>query len=137
MTADPENGVPFFFYGTLMSPIVLSQVISGKDELSTELVIHKAEVQGYSRHAVKDVKYPAVRPSSENSKILGTIVYGLSGTAAAKLDIFEGDEYSRENVPVADLETNQTIDNVNIYVIKEELYGLLEDRDWDFGTFTK
>ncbi|KDQ15803.1 hypothetical protein BOTBODRAFT_76654, partial [Botryobasidium botryosum FD-172 SS1] len=98
-----------FFYGTLMHPDVLRRVIEND---ASHLKTCPAILMGYTRHHVKECDYPAIVPY-EKSKALfpqdiapdercvrGVLVTGLSEEDIRLLDIFEGDEYVREEVQV-------------------------------------
>ncbi|OSX59088.1 hypothetical protein POSPLADRAFT_1060174 [Postia placenta MAD-698-R-SB12] len=103
-----------FFYGTLLHPAILRRVI-GHD--GQHLQICPALLLEHTRHQVKCADYPAVLPWHKNQELLssagasvelppesrtvrGTLVTGLSTADIALLDIFEGNEYTRERVSV-------------------------------------
>ncbi|KAJ6531828.1 hypothetical protein B0H19DRAFT_457804 [Mycena capillaripes] len=102
-----------FFYGTLMHPKILRRVI-GND--GTHLQICPAVLLNFTRHKVKFADYPGIVPYSEGRALFdeeldreacsvrGTMVTGLTKSDMAFLDIFEGDEYTREKVEVHPLE---------------------------------
>ncbi|TFY59308.1 hypothetical protein EVJ58_g5851 [Rhodofomes roseus] len=68
-------------------------------------------MQDYTRHQIKHADYPAVLPYSksralyehdlapEERVVRGTLVKGLEQPDIELLDTFEGDEYTREDVP--------------------------------------
>ncbi|KAJ6619785.1 hypothetical protein B0H10DRAFT_2024977 [Mycena sp. CBHHK59/15] len=104
-----------FFYGTLMHPKILKRVI-GND--GTHLKICPAVLLKFTRHKVKYADYPGIVPYSESRALFdrdldreacsvrGTMVTGLTASDIQLLDIFEGEEYTREKVqvyPVEDL----------------------------------
>lgn len=119
-----------------MAREVLSRVTTGSlepDEAS-KVVIHAARLDGHKRFSIKDVDYPAVRPR-EGETVVGTVAYNLSAQDIQKLDVFEGDEYSREALKVIDLVTGETVEaNVYIWIDGE---GRLLDQDWDVDLFKK
>ncbi|KZT06158.1 uncharacterized protein LAESUDRAFT_680239 [Laetiporus sulphureus 93-53] len=98
-----------FFYGTLLHPSILRRVI-GHD--GDELQICSALLLEHTRHQIKHADYPAVIPysksrqlfdrdlSPEERTVRGTLVTGLSKSDVQLLDVFEGDQYTRESVPV-------------------------------------
>ncbi|RPD61226.1 hypothetical protein L226DRAFT_560363 [Lentinus tigrinus ALCF2SS1-7] len=102
-----------FFYGTLLHPSILRRVI-GHD--GGQLQICPALLLEHTRHKIKHADYPAVIPytkskelfasaghadlSPEERTVRGTFVQGLNDQDIHLLDLFEGDEYTRENVDV-------------------------------------
>ncbi|KAJ3997416.1 hypothetical protein F5050DRAFT_1799072 [Lentinula boryana] len=98
-----------FFYGTLMHPKILEDVI-GND--ASHLQIAPAVLFEHTRHKVKYADYPGVVPYHEGQRLFtreltqeercvrGTLVTGLTSQDMACLDDFEGDEYSRCNIEV-------------------------------------
>ncbi|KAF7970625.1 hypothetical protein HWV62_23559 [Athelia sp. TMB] len=107
-----------FFYGTLMHPEILKRVI-GND--GTHLKICSAILLDYTRHQIKHADYPAVLPyskskalfnrelSPEEKSVRGSLVTGLSESDVRLLDVFEGDEYTRERVPVHPISAYSTL----------------------------
>lgn len=59
----------------------------------------------HRRHRVKRADYPAVRPCTASS-VRGTLVDGLTDVDLRRLDIFEGQEYQRQDVRVKLLPDN-------------------------------
>jgi len=92
-----------------MHPQILKRVI-GND--GTHQKIYSAILLDYTRHQIKRADYPAVVPYSQSSamfdrelspeekSVRGSLVTGLSESEVRLLDIFEGDEYIRDLVPV-------------------------------------
>ncbi|KAF9243516.1 hypothetical protein BU15DRAFT_86460 [Melanogaster broomeanus] len=101
--------VSSFFYGTLMHPSILRRVI-GND--GSHLQICPAFLPDYTRHQIRDADYPGIVPYSrsramfdhdlelEDRCVRGSLVIGLSDEDIRLLDIFEGNEYTRERVLV-------------------------------------
>jgi len=101
--------VSAFFYGTLMHPEILKRVI-GND--GNELQMCPALLLDYTRHQVKDEDYPGILPYSqsrvmfdhdlnlEDRSVRGSLVTGLSKEDVRLLDIFEGNQYTRQMVSV-------------------------------------
>ncbi|KAJ8588456.1 hypothetical protein M405DRAFT_769110 [Rhizopogon salebrosus TDB-379] len=101
--------VSAFFYGTLMHPEILKRVIGNDGD---ELQMCPALLLDYTRHQVKDEDYPGILPYSqsrvmfdrdlnlEEKSVRGSLVTGLSEKDVQLLDIFEGDQYTREVVSV-------------------------------------
>ncbi|KAI0327843.1 hypothetical protein GY45DRAFT_1282989 [Cubamyces sp. BRFM 1775] len=102
-----------FFYGTLLHPAILRRVIGRRGD---ELEMCPALLLDHTRHKIRHADYPAVLPYSksrtlfidsgredlppEERTVRGTFVRGLSNEDIALLDLFEGDEYTREGVAV-------------------------------------
>ncbi|EPS93525.1 hypothetical protein FOMPIDRAFT_1136034 [Fomitopsis schrenkii] len=96
-----------FFYGTLLHPAILRRVIGHEGQ---KLEICPALLLDYTRHQIKHADYPAVLPysrsrelyehdlSPEGRVVRGTLVTGLEEADIELLDIFEGNEYIRENI---------------------------------------
>ncbi|KAG2035248.1 hypothetical protein BDR03DRAFT_993460 [Suillus americanus] len=99
----------FFFYGTLMHPEILKRVI-GND--GSQLQMCPALLLDYTRHQVKNEDYPGILPysqsramfdrdlNSEEKSVRGCLVTGLSDEDVRLLDVFEGDQYTRELISV-------------------------------------
>ena len=95
-----------FFYGTLMAPPVLFRVINAVVEVDPEqhpaikhLTIRPALLKQHKRHRVIDFDYPAILPEEGNT-VRGNVVSGLTDGDLWRLDIFEGDQYTRQKVKV-------------------------------------
>ncbi|KAF8349158.1 hypothetical protein F5887DRAFT_1060045 [Amanita rubescens] len=108
--------MPAFFYGTLIHPKILRAVL---EKRGTHLMICPALLKDYTRHEVEashGADYPGIVPYEMGRKLLdrelepeescvrGTLVIGLTLGDIAKLDMFEGSEYTREVVTVYPLE---------------------------------
>lgn len=114
----PERPYAAFFYGTLMHPDILKRVI-GND--GAHLMICSAILLDHTRHHLKQADYPALLPyskskamfnrnlSPEEKSVRGSLVTGLSESEVRLLDIYEGDEYARELVPVHPLSAPTTL----------------------------
>ncbi|KAJ5665214.1 disease resistance protein Aig2 [Penicillium maclennaniae] len=138
-----------FFYGTLMAPQVLHRVIHGRREpelwQKTMLRFQPAVLLGYRRHRVRGADYPGIVPASKataRSSVLGTLVSGLTDGDVHRLDMYEGDEYTRD--PVTDvLDATEEKSKVEGDEVQAKTYvwvageGRLEDAEWDFETFKK
>jgi len=106
---NPDGLYCAFFYGTLMHPDILKRVI-GND--GTHLKICSGILLDHTRHQIKHADYPAVIPyskskgmfsrelSAEERSVRGSLIFGLSESDMRLLDIFEGDEYIRSQLPV-------------------------------------
>ncbi|KAI0322579.1 hypothetical protein OF83DRAFT_1161124 [Amylostereum chailletii] len=113
-----------FFYGTLMHPKILQRVI-GND--GSHLEICPALLMDFTRHHVKHADYPAIVPyerskgvllthdlSPEEKSVRGTLVSGLTPSDIELLDIFEGNEYIREEISVHPLGSFAPLASLNI-----------------------
>lgn len=119
-----------------MSRQVFSRVICGKMELDDDVNVELSQgvIEGYERHALKGLDYPAVIPQP-GSQVRGVIGYNITDEQVKKLDIFEGDEYAREKVQAWD-EHKQKHVTVNAYVWTGDKSVLL-DQDWNFDQFVQ
>ncbi|KAH7884324.1 hypothetical protein F5I97DRAFT_1812660 [Phlebopus sp. FC_14] len=100
-----------FFYGTLIHPEILKRVIGNA---GSHLSICPALLLDHTRHQItaSNCDYPGVVPYSqsrvmfdrelslEERSVRGVLVIGLSDEDVRLLDIFEGNEYTRELVSV-------------------------------------
>ena len=139
-----------------MAPQVLYRVVYGTTTPSVEqkssLKIRPAMLEGYSRHKVRGCDYPAIIPSStsptsseESPCVRGTLVTGLSALDVYRLDVFEGDEYKRQEVGVQliSLGAGDANGELRGRVVEAETYvwidgeERLEEGEWDFETFVR
>ncbi|KAG8985060.1 hypothetical protein FRB90_004958 [Tulasnella sp. 427] len=118
-----KEGNIAFFYGTLMHPKILKRVI---DHEGAELEVAAAILFDHTRFHVKLCDYPAVVSSDIGSQVLsgrtlsdddkavrGVVVKGLTARDILMLDVFEGDEYSRDEVvcaPITDFKCLSEVD---------------------------
>ncbi|RAK80347.1 gamma-glutamylcyclotransferase family protein [Aspergillus fijiensis CBS 313.89] len=102
-----------FFYGTLMSPQILHRVIHGRATPEpwqrAYLTIRPAVLPNYRRHRVRHADYPGIVAVAVGSgsgsgggsaSVLGTLVTGLTEGDVYRLDLFEGNEYTKVKVKV-------------------------------------
>ena len=89
------------------------------------------QISGYRRLAVKNEEYPGLVIG--DGVVQGCIWLGLDEINLARLDIFEGEYYERTLAIAVDEEGNKL--DVNVYSIKKEFLGLLENNDWDVEGF--
>lgn len=131
-----------------MAPQVLHRVIYGTTtptplQLSL-LTIRPALLPHYTRHRVCDCDYPAIVPSSEEGAcVRGTYVQGLTEGDQWRLDVFEGDQYTRLKVKARLLKESEAEDTeeeeeveAETYVWVDEETGL-EKGEWDFDVFRR
>ncbi|KAL8830957.1 MAG: hypothetical protein Q9191_001137 [Dirinaria sp. TL-2023a] len=138
-----------FFYGTLMATQVLYRVCFGTPNPTrfqkNLLTIRPAILHSYCRRKVEGCDYPAVIPSP-GSSVRGTYVQGLTEGDLGRLDIFEGDQYIRQNVRVrllnvvGDESGKGNVEGqeaeASLYVWVDANDGL-EDGEWDFAEFMR
>ncbi|KAF2863090.1 hypothetical protein K470DRAFT_255217 [Piedraia hortae CBS 480.64] len=124
-----------FFYGTLMCEPVLSRVI-GRD--ASTLPQHKALLEGHVRKRIKGMDYPAVIKAPENTanSVLGVYASSLTEMDIKRLDLFEGEEYTRRNVTVKLLEGDEKTVQTQTYIYKATPADL-EEGEWDFEAFKR
>lgn len=128
-----------------MAPKVLHRVCHGSTSPTNPiyathaLKTTPAILYGHRRHRVKHADYPAIL-SHPTSTVRGTFVTGLTDADIWRLDIFEGSEYSRQEVQVRLLgddgeETEDVVEaETYIWIAGEEQ---LEDAEWDFEEFKR
>ncbi|KAL9054114.1 MAG: hypothetical protein Q9162_004371 [Coniocarpon cinnabarinum] len=92
-----------FFYGTLMSPQVLTRVTSRPP---SAFKTRAALLRDHRRHRVKGADFPAVVPA-RGSDVRGTYVEGLNSNDIWRLDLFEGPMYERRNVKIQLFKTKE------------------------------
>jgi gamma-glutamylcyclotransferase (GGCT)/AIG2-like uncharacterized protein YtfP len=115
-----------FAYGTLMDADIMTEV-SGDHYRSQE-----ATLAGYVRKTVRGEVYPAIA-SQAGSSVDGVIYFDVSAQAFERLDIFEGELYSRNQVVVA--YDNDKAVTVFAYVIAASEAHRLSTTDWSFEEF--
>ncbi|WIA13284.1 hypothetical protein OEZ85_006869 [Tetradesmus obliquus] len=118
-----------FVYGTLMAPEVLKLLIKRVPESRA------ATLKGYARYRVKGQVFPAIIPSTSESKVKGMVLMELSRSELHILDVYESEEYYRATVE-PELEDGSTTP-ADVYVWKDEHKGqlLLQQPDWDYSQF--
>lgn len=82
-----------FTYGSLMFPEVWNRVVRGRYRSCP------ARLEGYRRHALTDVSYPAI-VAEHGADVEGVMYFDVDAADLARLDAFEGTEYRRDAVPV-------------------------------------
>ena len=127
-----------------MAPQVLYRVCYGTPKPTSLqkslLTIRPAILHSYCRHRVRECEYPAIVPSPGGS-VRGTLVQGLTDADVWRLNIFEGDQYTREKVRVKLLEGVEDEGCVEGGEIEAETFVWaegeddLEDAEWDFVEF--
>lgn len=118
-----------FAYGTLMDADIMSHV-SGVTGRGTNAVL-----EGYARYRVSGEQYPGIVPEG-GGKVEGMVYFDISADQVRRLDIFEGEMYSREKIKVKIVGENTTAE-VMAYVVKPEHVHFLTRKPWDFEGFLK
>ncbi|XP_010526283.1 PREDICTED: protein AIG2 A [Tarenaya hassleriana] len=112
-----------FVYGGLQEPDVVRLLLNRAPDSVSALL------PGFHRFRLKGRVYPAVLPS-ENGKIPGKVLKGLTDDELKMLDLFEDVEYDRKTVEVVLTDTSEKM-QVETYVWGNkddpDLYG-----EWDF-----
>lgn len=120
-----------FVYGTLIHPHILARVLAGTlrrpslEDSSTRRFSHLRVVPAllpkYQLFRVKGQEYPALAlsdaaaeadgPQTPGAIVRGVVVSGLSDAELAALDLFEGEEYTRETVEVIVASADEAVSN--------------------------
>lgn len=93
-----EEGVRFFFYGSLMDPDVLCRVLG---EPLSPRQLAPAAIRHFRRVTVGGRRYPMLLPHP-GGMVDGLAASGLSQRQARRLSIYEGSEYLLVPVRLAD-----------------------------------
>ncbi|GIL67020.1 hypothetical protein Vafri_20410 [Volvox africanus] len=118
-----------FVYGTLMADEVVKVLIK---RVPTS---KPAALKGYTRYQVKGQVFPAIVPSTAESKVQGKVLMDLSDKELEVLDVYESEEYYRATVmPI--LEDGSEI-QADVYVWKDQYRHLLLDEEWSFEQFMR
>lgn len=88
-----------------------------------------ALLENHARFHIKDLDYPGLVPRKDHS-VNGILVRDITKEQLERLDMFEGDEYTRVEVRV--LAGEETI-ACQTYLFQDE--EVLEESVWDFDTF--
>ena len=131
-----------------MAREVLYRVIYGDERLTPVTTIlagnltrTPAILHNHCRHKVLGDDYPGVVPEVGHS-VRGVYVTGLSDADMFRLDIFEGDEYTREKVKVKllvqdgekEVEGEERQSETYIFTAPE---ARLEKTEWDYEEFRR
>ena len=112
-----------FTYGTLMFEEIWSQVVTG------EYRRFPAILDGYDRKMARDEEYPVLYPHAPSSQVEGFVYLDVSDADLEKLDYFEGEYYFRKSEDVLVLESGKM--PAAVYVLKEEYYSIISNKNWD------
>jgi hypothetical protein len=114
-------------YGTLMVPEIMREV-SGCVLDSVEVILDK-----YQRYAVQGEQYPGIISDAEGH-VEGVLYLDVPPEAVNRLDVFEGDMYSREPVAVRKKKDGIVMEGM-AYVVKAGYVKMLTDEIWDYQNF--
>ncbi|CZT49262.1 related to disease resistance protein aig2 [Rhynchosporium secalis] len=137
-----------FFYGTLMAREVLYRCIYGDEKLTpvtkilaAQLTHYPAILHDHSRQKILGADYPGV-VSEKGRSVRGIYVTGLTDGDIWRLDIFEGEEYTRTKVAVnllikdgeKEVEGEEKATETYIYTQADVS---LEKVEWDYEEFRR
>jgi len=122
------SGRHCFTYGSLMVPEIMAAVCGLKVQAVT------AQLPGYSRHPVRGEEYPGMVPNA-NATVDGMLYLDLPPDALARLDTFEGEQYTRSTVIV--LDARQRSIEADTYIFRPKYADLLLPGDWDYAAFLR
>jgi gamma-glutamylcyclotransferase (GGCT)/AIG2-like uncharacterized protein YtfP len=115
-----------FTYGTLMLPEVMGAVCGATFPSETAVLV------GYGQYRLKKEVFPAIIEKS-GACTDGLLYHGIGKKAFERLDIFEGDLYSRREVQVMLTEGRAVC--CFTYVLKDRHRRLLYDTPWSVQLF--
>lgn len=80
----------------------------------------RALADGHARYAIREETYPGMVPQ-DGSSVTGMLYFDVNPEDIGALDLFEGDEYRRANIPVR-LDSGETVQaDTYIYLPAEKL----------------
>ncbi|KAG0236513.1 hypothetical protein BGW41_000381 [Actinomortierella wolfii] len=141
---------PLFVYGSLMHPRILNAIAPANPHVARCLV--SARLPGYVRHPYHNAPYPGMIASADpaSSNVDGILIFGLTPVDHAKLDEFEGDEYTRttvqaivqDEVPASFLREKRPLSagstiSATTYLFSGPLHHLDQTKQWDYETFER
>ena len=115
-----------FTYGSLMSEDIMHHV-SGCKPANQTAILHN-----FRRVKVRNEHYPGLYPK-QGTSVNGRIYFDLPPQAINRLDIFEGEYYSRENVTVQTGAGEEK--STMAYIFKPTYYHLLSEEEWLYSEF--
>lgn len=115
-----------FAYGTLMCADILHAVCGERHAGMPALL------RGFARRRIRGEHYPGIFPLP-GDLVEGVLYRDISPQAWRKLDLFEGETYRREALPV-EIDSAGTL-LAGAYVMLPHYQDLLEKRAWDFEQF--
>ncbi len=121
------NQENLFAYGTLMCPDILEAVLWKKRSGISALL------SGYGRFRVSGEHYPGIIPVA-GAVVPGVLFPGISPEGLRRLDIFEGQIYTRTTVYV--LAPDFGVYAAFAYVVRPEYRSYLTSEPWNVGYLT-
>ncbi|MFO1119477.1 MAG: gamma-glutamylcyclotransferase family protein [Rhodospirillales bacterium] len=119
----------FFFYGTLMDPLILSAVLRRPVDARR---LRPAMLAGFRRVLHRSATYP-VLIADTTAEVDGILASGLTGRDARRLVAYEGSDYRLASLPVRVAAGGTVSAGVFLPVLGEVASTLL----WDFGTWRR
>lgn len=117
-----------FTYGTLMFP----DVWQGVARLNA--ASHPARCPGFAAFTVQGEVYPAMLPAAGH-EVHGRVYLDLDPATLARIDLFEGDDYYRDEVEVVRLDG--TILACQTYLLRSDRYHRITSQRWDRETYLR
>lgn len=116
-----------FTYGSLMVPEIMTKV--------TGCTLQAVEVtlEGYERYGVRNEQYPGV-VEKVGGRVDGILYLDVPPEAVTRLDLFEGQMYSREAVHVLRRDGRGRVAAM-AYLVKPAFSHLLTGESWDLRHF--
>jgi len=114
-----------FTYGSLMCSDIMSTVAGCQSDSMA------ATLKDFQRSTIHGEKYPGIFHQA-NGTVEGVLYLQLPEEAILRLDQFEGEQYSREDVQVI---TPQGPCRTMAYIIKPQYHHLLTGEPWSFEQF--
>ena len=115
-----------FAYGSLMCADILYKITACR------LSYSPATLAAYKRCSVRDETYPGL-VEEKGSSVTGVVYFSVPEDAWLRLDIFEGEMYSRGVVRVS-CDDQISVDAAT-YVIRPQFRNRLSSSDWNFQEF--
>lgn len=93
-----------------------------------------ATVNGYARFRVRGAVYPGIRPSAADC-VPGVLYPDVSARSLRLLDLFEGDLYRREEIPVRAGDGDAAM--AYAWIVRPSQVRRLSDRVWEPELFRR
>lgn len=132
LDSGPDSMASVFAYGTLRCSKVREALLSSGWSTQEDVFVHN-----FLSHPVLNCLYPAATHAPNTTeipvKIRGTLITGLNEENMAILDYFEGDEYSKETVPVYSSD-GELLTDAFMYIWSKPMNLTDTTRNWTFET---
>ncbi|WP_419174986.1 gamma-glutamylcyclotransferase family protein [Desulfosediminicola sp.] len=116
-----------FTYGSLMSQDIMDEV-SGRRFPS-----FSATADGFQRFCVRNEHYPGMVADYAGT-VEGVVYDEVDHVAMERLDIFEGEMYTRQTIQVKQKNDDELIE-VMAYIVKPHYQHLLSEEIWSYREF--